>query len=903
MTTAIRNDVDSKSHFWDCLCWIAFCAHGVISFHAHAAVTGPGTVRRALQGHLESEIKALPPLRQVTSSQSVRMAISLPWRNTNQLHQLLAGLYDPGSPQYRHFLTPSEFTSQFGPTEADYQAVLDFAAAHGWVITGRHPNRMLLDVEAPASAIESAFQVHLNLYQHPTEDRLFFAPDVEPSVPSEILILDVSGLSNYRLPKSRGLRRVSPGQLTPHVGSGANQSYTAKDIRAAYAPGEPMTGVGQSVGLLEFDGFYAGDITKYRQYCGLSTITIQTVLIDGFNGVPSTGSNSGNVEVALDIEMVMAMAPGVAKILVYEGDTYSAPNDLISRMVNDNLAAQLSSSWSFGSGPVAATDQLFQQAAAQGQSFFNASGDDGAVIGPVPVPDESPYITLVGGTTLTTSGPVGSYVSERVWNAGGGTSSTGGISPTYPIPDWQVGISMSANRGSSSKRNIPDVALLADNVFAYADNGQQETLTGTSCAAPLWAGVAALANQRAATLGQPRIGFVNPTLYALFKQSVPSTYFHDITVGNNAKTGSNNKFPAVPGYDLCTGLGTPLVSQVISALALTDPFGIIQPQGFTANGPAGGPFDVASKTFALTNALPTTLSWTLGPLPNWLSASSTRGTLPDMGSGQSVTVRLSPDANQLSTGVFTANLMFTNLNSGSVQSRTVTLNIGQSLVANGGFETGDFSYWNLTGHSASYYNYADDGSTTPQLNPHSGNWSATFGQNFAETSAVAYLSQTLSTVSGQAYTLGFWSSPLLGTNGVATPNRFNCNWGSQSVYSVVNAPASDWAYHSFTVVAVGASTVLKFGATDDPAVWTLDDVSVIPIPNPVIQSAIKTGNGIGLSWSAQPGIRYQAQSSSTLNPGTWTNIGSPVSTSGSTLNLTDASIGDSQRFYRIVISP
>ena len=184
----------------------------------------------------------------------------------------------------------------------------------------------------------------------------------------------------------------------------------------------------------------------------------------------------GNDEVSLDIEMAISMAPGLASVIVYEGST---TDDILNRMATDNLAKQLSASWTYGID--AGSDQIFLEFAAQGQSFFNASGDGDAYVGslyPPAPPTDDPNITSVGGTTLTTSGPGGAWVSETVWNwdveyvpYDDGIGSSGGISITYPIPSWQAGVSMTANHGSTTFRNIPDVALTADNVFVVFDNG------------------------------------------------------------------------------------------------------------------------------------------------------------------------------------------------------------------------------------------------------------------------------------------------------------------------------------------------------------------------------------------------------------------------------------------------
>src|SRR5205814_793026 len=135
----------------------------------------------------------------------------------------------------------------------------------------------------------------------------------------------------------------------------------------------------------------------------------------------------------------------------------------------------------------------------------------------VDFPSDSTNITQVGGTTLTTTGPGGAYVSETVWNWGGGTGSSGGVSTYYQIPSYQVGISMSANQGSTTMRNIPDVALTAHNVYVAYNNGGGGVFGGTSCAAPLWAAFMALVNQQATAAAGRTVGFLNPAIYAIGK--------------------------------------------------------------------------------------------------------------------------------------------------------------------------------------------------------------------------------------------------------------------------------------------------------------------------------------------------------------------------------------------------
>ena len=360
----------------------------LLSMSAFAAPTPSVTGgRRSLQGHIPSVVSQLRPIGTLPGDTNLNLAIGLPLRNREALTNLLTQIYDPASPGYRHYLTPQQFTEQFGPTPEQYQAVMVFARTNGLEIKGTHPNRLLLDIRGKAADIQRTFHATLSLYQHPTESRAFYAPENEPSVEAALPVLDVSGLDNLRRPHPKNLQVRPLGQgVKPKAGSGPNGTYMGKDFRAVYARGTTMTGAGQTLGVLEFDGYYASDISSYLSQAGLSSVPLQNVLLDGFNGVPTTGANSGNSEVALDIELAIAMAPGLSKVLVYEADpNYGLGNDIISRMATDNLAAQLSCSWDFGTGPSATTEQIFQQLAAQGQSFFNASGDAGAYKGSVPV--------------------------------------------------------------------------------------------------------------------------------------------------------------------------------------------------------------------------------------------------------------------------------------------------------------------------------------------------------------------------------------------------------------------------------------------------------------------------------------------------------------------------------------
>src|SRR6185312_5261338 len=264
-----------------------------------------------------------------------------------ELTNLLQQIYDPSSTNYHHYLTPEEFTARFGPTEADYQAVVQYAQRNGFTVTATHPNRLVLDVDASVGDIERALHVQMRTFQHPTEARTFHAPDTEPTVDLAVPILHISGLDNYSLPHPNS--RLKPADLesnaTPKAGSGPGGAYRGTDFRDAYSVG-PLTGVGQSVALLQFDGYFANDIANYESQAGISAVTLTNVAIDGGVNTPGSGAS----EVSLDIEMVVSMAPGVSRIIVYEAPNPSPWPDLLNRMVNDNLAKQIGCSWG-GGGP------------------------------------------------------------------------------------------------------------------------------------------------------------------------------------------------------------------------------------------------------------------------------------------------------------------------------------------------------------------------------------------------------------------------------------------------------------------------------------------------------------------------------------------------------------------------
>ena len=630
-----------------------------------------------LHGHVPAAVAATPPVGRPPPSHHLQLAIGLPARNPDALARLVAAVSDPASPDYRNYLTPAQFTERFGPSIADYQAVIDFAKARGLRVTATHPNRLIVDVEGTVSDIENTMHVTLRTYQHPHEARTFYAPDGEPSPDSPVTLLHISGLDNYDLPHPH--HQIKPlnntGTVSPKAGSGPGGAYAGGDFRAAYLPGTTLTGTGQAVALLQFDGYYASDIAAYKTQFGLPDVPLVNVAVDGGVSTPGTG----NGEVCLDIEMALAMAPGLSAIYVYMAPNPSPWVDLLSKIANDNLAKQIGCSWG-GGGVNPSAETIFQQMATQGQSFFNATGDSDAFTGTIPFPSDSPNITEVGATTLTTTGPGGAYVSETVWNwglyNGNYVGSSGGSSTYYAIPSWQQGVSMATNLGSTTKRNVPDVALTGDNVYVRYNNGGSGSFGGTSCAAPLWAGLTALINQQAVAGGRATVGFINPAIYAFAQGASYTSGFHDTTAGNNFTGTSSPKFSAVAGYDLCTGWGTPAGSALINALAgPPEPLSVTVP-AFAAGGRVGGPFSPGAVNCTLTNNGSTSLNWTASNTQTWTTLSATSGTLAP-GANAIVSWSINNGANSLAAGSYADSVTITDVTSG------VARNFGMTLVIPG----------------------------------------------------------------------------------------------------------------------------------------------------------------------------------------------------------------------------
>ena len=499
-------------------------------------------------------------------SKPLRLALSLPLRNQQQLQTLIQQLNDPASPNYHKFLTVGQFTAQFGPTAADYARVLSFANSQGFKVTRTFSNRLVVNVTGSASTVNQAFHLTLGMYQHPTEHRSFYAPDVEPTVESGVPLVGIAGLSNFNPPRPMLKQASTTGVRSYTTGSGPGGQFLGSDMRAAYAPGVALDGSGQVVGLVELGPYNPQDVTSYFSAIGQPLqVPIYNVLLD-VDGVCSGtvgiyGCDDG--EEVIDIQQAISMAPNLSGLIVYEA--YGSNSDALTafaQAASDNIAKQLSLSFGWGGTPASEPgyEQVFLELQAQGQNLFIASGDSGANVGGGGYPGNSPNVTDVGGTDLTTTGSGGPWQTETGWVGSGG-----GWNTASPIPDYQTAAVNASNQGSASFRNVPDLAMEANTDNYFCANGScQGGIGGTSLAAPRWAGFLALANQQAN--GNP-IGFLNPIVYGLGQQSGYDLLFHDIASGNNFNNSSPTLFSAVSGYDLVTGWGSPQGQPTIDVLA------------------------------------------------------------------------------------------------------------------------------------------------------------------------------------------------------------------------------------------------------------------------------------------------------------------------------------------------
>ena len=846
---------------------------------------------QALHSHVPAAVASgqAVPVGSMAPDQSMSFSIVLPLHNPSGLTSLLSQLYDPSSPNYRHFLSVQQFTDQFGPTVEDYQAVVAFAQAQGLTVTDTPANRLIVPVTGSVAQINQAFNVTMRVYQHPTESRTFYSPDREPSLNLGTRVAHITGLNNFSLPQPRLKQQTASGQAIANVlGSGPGGSYLGSDMRAAYYGATTLTGTGQAVGILEFGGYSLSDVNATFSGTGQTySVPINNVLLDG-----ATGAAAGDdAEQVLDIVQAIGMAPGLSQVRVYIGSTTVLDDaSIFNSMATENIARQISVSWGWVPDDPSVDDVFFQEFAAQGQTVFVASGDDGAfdaAISPYFYPSEDAYITAVGATHLTTTGAGGAWVSETAWNsqrAGSG----GGISPDgISIPSWQLGMANLSNGGSSTLRNEPDIAMEGDfdNYVCSLEYGCGGGWAGTSFAAPRWAGFMALVNQQAVEAGTAPaggVGSINPQIYAIGTGSNYSSDLHDITVGDNDTAGQPVWFNAVTGYDLVTGWGSANGQNLIDALAGPQVAGfwlassssnVSVPQGASSSTTitvtdAGG--FTGNVSLAVSSTLPTgvTASWGTNPTSGTsvltLTATGSApaasvtmtitGTSGSMTVSTNVTVSVHPPSFMLSDA---PGVLSINQGASGTTKVTVTPQYGfsgnVSLAVTSALPTGVTASWSTNPTS---------GSSVLTLTASSSAPAAKVGLTITGTSGSLTASTTLNlTVYAPTFTLSASSQNIgLGTSGTSYVYIYPVDGFTGSVnLAVTGLPAGVTA--SFSPNPTSGSSTLTLTASSTAATGT-STLTVTGTSGSLTETTTLTLGVFGPSFALSTGTAFIGQGTS-----------------------------------------
>lgn len=595
---------------------VAYCI-GIAVFCAICGQTvsasPSGTV--SLPGHVRPVPFGAAFLGRVGASNRIDLTVALPIRNQASLEALINRLGDPNDSMYGRYLTPEAFAQEYGATQADYDLVKGYLRSSGLTITKEYLNRLAIGVSGPASAVETVLHVKLSQYQS-VSGRIFHSIDIDPSLPGEIAtrVQGIIGLDNSNVAHPmlrRGIAHSAtqrPASLTGPTGTfgpvDLTRAYnlTAANLTSAGLPAT-LNGAGQVVALVElYGGYLASDISRYTSYFSSYfgsgfTAPLINISVDGYNTSTFDVNNAAS-ESTTDICDVLNFAPGVKHILVFEGK--DSLYDCLAAIATDTtdtgtgkVADIVSISYGGGEDIQGAStlnpeNSVFQELASQGQTVFVSSGDTGAFgdydftggTNLIPQdPSSQPYVTGVGGTTLSVNSVNGAWTGEGVWNDSDMSGSPddgiggGGISGYWPIPSYQsANIPASNKSGYSTRwRNVPDVALNADYInspYAWYFDGSWQSggIGGTSCAAPSWAGFTALVNQERIARGHGDVGFLNSLLYQVAAGSSYASDFHDITSGNIG-VPSNVAFSASTGYDIASGWGSFVGAGLIGSLA------------------------------------------------------------------------------------------------------------------------------------------------------------------------------------------------------------------------------------------------------------------------------------------------------------------------------------------------
>lgn len=526
-----------------------------------------------------SERAPLPAARSTGPvARDERFEVTVRIRRKTPVHGLGAGALsaDDAVPARRRYMSRDRYAAEHAVDAADFARVARFAREHGLVVVEESAARRSIFLSGTAAQFEQAFDTKIDQYEN--GGHTYRGRSGALSMPRDVaeVVEGVFGIDDrpvavphfQRRGPSRGvLARAAGGTFTPPELAKLYQFPTASD------------GAGQCIGIIELEGGYrSADLKTYFHELGLAAPKVKAIRVDGARNHP-TNADSADTEVMLDIEIAASVAPAAAIAVYFAPNTDKGFLDAITTAIHDttNRPSVISISWgnaekNWTAQAMTSFDQAFQTAAALGVTICCASGDAGsgdenpedlAQLGESPdghahadFPASSPYALACGGTRLAASGHA--ITRETVWDDDPLRSATGGgVSDFFAVPAYQAatGVPASANPGKHKGRGVPDVAANADPNTGYRVrvDGQEFVVGGTSAAAPLWAGLVALLNQRLANA----VGLLNPMLYGAHGRGAVC---RDITSGNNGA------YHAQAGWDPCTGWGSPVGGKLLAAL-------------------------------------------------------------------------------------------------------------------------------------------------------------------------------------------------------------------------------------------------------------------------------------------------------------------------------------------------
>jgi uncharacterized protein (TIGR03437 family) len=546
--------------------------------------------RTVLAGNIHPKILTATDQGRVAPSLAlhyITLTLSLSTNQQADLQKLLLEQQTPGSPNYHRWLTPEEYGQRFGASDADIAKITQWLQQQGLNVISVARGKGWIAASGTAAQAETAFQTEIHSYL--ADGEIHYANASEPSVPAAFssVVQGVRGLNDFRLKP-----RMRPAATKPNYAGAGNTNYVAPgdfatiyDVNPLYADG--INGTGQKIAIAGQIEVVLSDIQQFRSMFNLPANDPQMVLVPG-SANPGSNSQSGDLaESDIDLEWSGAVARNATIIFVYSTDAFTS----VQYAIDENIAPVLSVSYGnceleTSASEANALQQWAEQGNAQGITWFAASGDDGAADcddseNPglaVDLPGSIPEVTSSGGTEFaegtgaywgltnsSTGGSALSYIPETTWNDsaedGEPSASGGGKSVLFSKPSWQSAPGVP----SDGVRDVPDISLnTSDDHDPYVvyTSGSIQAYGGTSFAAPTFAGMTVLLNQK---LGSGGVGNINPKLYAL-AQSNPGI-FHDITTGNNIVTVACSQgqrdcaaapvgYYAGAGYDLCTGIGS-----------------------------------------------------------------------------------------------------------------------------------------------------------------------------------------------------------------------------------------------------------------------------------------------------------------------------------------------------------